>query len=102
VFDVLLTRQKGIHGLVQLVFGGTGNSQDFSEGRGGRLGGERPGEGELRSGRDQTVSDQRFLEVPLPGPPGSQKRGQSRRAHRSDHGRHVAVRQGADAGEVLG
>ncbi len=100
--DGLLTGQKGIHGPIQLVFGRPGHSQHLSESRGGRLGGESPGEGELRAWREWPVGDQGFLEIPRPASPGSEKGGESRGPHCSDDGRHVAMRQGANADHVLG
>ena len=64
--------------------------------------GESARERELRARRNQPVGDQGFLKIPRPASPGSEKCGESTAPHRSDHRRHVAMRQGADAGEILG
>lgn len=47
------------------------------------------------------MGDQGLLEISHPASPGSEKPREPTGPHRSDHGRHVAMRQGANAGQVL-
>ena len=94
-FDVGLEVNEPVHGLVQVVFVGAGQMEEFSQTAGGGIEAESAGGCEFGGGLDDPCHDHGANQIALPGGSRREDTIQAERAKSAQHGGDMAVGQRA-------